>query len=255
MGGHVIGLLHTITMLDVIDILVVAFFLNKLYQMLKNTRAASLVKGLLMLLVIMLISKWLNLYVINWILEKFMTIVMFALPVVFQPELRRALEQIGRGKLFRRSTVLNEMQVENMLEAVATTADDLSRNKIGALMVFERETGLDDYIETGIPIDGLISTALFENIFIPNTPLHDGAVIIRKGRIAAAGCILPLAQMDRQNFGTRHRAALGATEVSDATVIVVSEERGEVSVASKGHLAVMPDAEQLKETLNNVIEH
>ena len=153
MGGHVIGLLHTITMLDVIDILVVAFFLNKLYQMLKYTRAASLVKGQLMLLVIMLISKWLNLYVINWILEKFMTIVMFALPVVFQPELRRALEQIGRGKLFRRSTVLNEMQVENMLEAVATTADDLSRNKIGALMVFERETGLDDYIETGIPID------------------------------------------------------------------------------------------------------
>ena len=170
MGGHVIGLIHTVTMLDVIDILVVAFFLNKLYQMLKNTRAASLVKGLLMLLAIMLISKWLNLYVINWILEKFMTVVMIALPVVFQPELRRALEQIGRGKLFRRSTVLNEMQVENMLEAVATTADDLSRNKIGALMVFERETGLDDYIETGIPIDGLISTALFENIFIPNTP-------------------------------------------------------------------------------------
>lgn len=108
MGGHVIGLIHTVTMLDVIDILVVAFFLNKLYQMLKNTRAASLVKGLLMLLAIMLISKWLNLYVINWILEKFMTVVMIALPVVFQPELRRALEQIGRGKLFRRSTVLNE---------------------------------------------------------------------------------------------------------------------------------------------------
>ena len=238
MGGHVIGLLHTITMLDVIDILVVAFFLNNLYQMLKNTRAASLVKGLLMLLVIMLISKWLNLYVINWILEKFMTIVMFALPVVFQPELRRALEQIGRGKLFRRSTVLNEMQVENMLEAVATTADDLSRNKIGALMVFERETGLDDYIETGIPIDGLISTALFENIFIPNTPLHDGAVIIRGDRIAAASCLLPLTEARNlsQELGTRHRAAIGLSEQTDALVLVVSEETGTISLARGGAL-------------------
>ena len=238
MGGHVIGLLHTITMLDVIDILVVAFFLNNLYQMLKNTRAASLVKGLLMLLVIMLISKWLNLYVINWILEKFMTIVMFALPVVFQPELRRALEQIGRGKLFRRSTVLNEMQVENMLEAVATTADDLSRNKIGALMVCERETGLDDYIETGIPIDGLISTALFENIFIPNTPLHDGAVIIRGDRIAAASCLLPLTEARNlsQELGTRHRAAIGLSEQTDALVLVVSEETGTISLARGGAL-------------------
>ena len=238
MGGHVIGLLHTITMLDVIDILVVAFFLNKLYQMLKNTRAASLVKGLLMLLVIMLISKWLNLYVINWILEKFMTIVTFALPVVFQPELRRALEQIGRGKLFRRSTVLNEMQVAIMLEAVATTADDLSRNKIGALMVFERETGLDDYIETGIPIDGLISTALFENIFIPNTPLHDGAVIIRGDRIAAASCLLPLTESRNlsQELGTRHRAAIGLSEQTDALVLVVSEETGTISQARGGAL-------------------
>ncbi len=239
MGGHVLGLLHTVTMLDVIDILVVAFFLNKLYQMLKNTRAASLVKGLLMLLVIMLISKWLNLYVINWILEKFMTVVMFALPVVFQPELRRALEQIGRGKLFRRSTVLNELQVENMLEAVATTADDLSRNKIGALMVFERETGLDDYIETGIPIDGLISTALFENIFIPNTPLHDGAVIIRGDRIAAASCLLPLTEARNlsQELGTRHRAAsIGLSEQTDALVLVVSEETGTISLARGGAL-------------------
>ena len=238
MGGHVLGLIHTITALDVLDILVVAFFLNKLYFMLNNTRAASLVKGLLMLLVIMLISKWLNLYVINWILEKFMTVVMIALPVVFQPELRRALEQIGRGKLFRRSTVLNEEEIENMLEAVATTADDLSRNKIGALIVFERETGLDDYIETGIQIDGLISTALFENIFIPNTPLHDGAVIIRGNRIAAASCLLPLTEARNlsQELGTRHRAAIGLSEQTDALVLVVSEETGAVSLARGGAL-------------------
>lgn len=238
MGGHVIGLLHTIIWLDVLDILVVAFFLNKLYQMLKNTRAASLVKGLLMLVAITFISKWLNLYVINWLLEKFMTMLMFALPVVFQPELRRALEQIGRGKLFRRSTVLNEIQVETMLEAVATTADDLSRRKIGALIVFERETGLGDYIETGIPIDGLISTALFENIFIPNTPLHDGAVIIRGDRIAAASCLLPLTEARNlsQELGTRHRAAIGLSEQTDALVLVVSEETGAISLARGGGL-------------------
>lgn len=238
MSGHVIGLLHTIIWLDVLDILVVAFFLNKLYQMLKNTRAASLVKGLLMLVAITFISKWLNLYVINWLLEKFMTILMFALPVVFQPELRRALEQIGRGKLFRRSTVLNEIQVETMLEAVATTADDLSRRKIGALIVFERETGLGDYIETGIPIDGLISTALFENIFIPNTPLHDGAVIIRGDRIAAASCLLPLTEARNlsQELGTRHRAAIGLSEQTDALVLVVSEETGAISLARGGGL-------------------
>ncbi len=238
MSGHVIGLLHTIIWLDVLDILVVAFFLNKLYQMLKNTRAASLVKGLLMLVAITFISKWLNLYVINWLLEKFMTMLMFALPVVFQPELRRALEQIGRGKLFRRSTVLNEIQVETMLEAVATTADDLSRRKIGALIVFERETGLGDYIETGIPIDGLISTALFENIFIPNTPLHDGAVIIRGDRIAAASCLLPLTEARNlsQELGTRHRAAIGLSEQTDALVLVVSEETGAISLARGGGL-------------------
>ena len=123
------------------------------------------------------------------------------------------------------------------------------------LVVLEGKVQLGDMMKGGGVLDARISRELLLTIFFPNTALHDGAVIIRKGRIAAAGCILPLAQMDRQNFGTRHRAALGATEVSDATVIVVSEERGEVSVASKGHLAVMPDAEQLKETLNNVIEH
>ncbi len=256
MGSHVIGLLHTITPLDILDILVVAFFLNKLYLMLKNTRAASLVKGLLMLLLIMLVSKWLNLYVINWILEKFMTMVMIALPVVFQPELRRALEQIGRGKLFRRSTVLNELQVENMLEAVATTADDLSRNKIGALIVFERETGLDDYIETGIQIDGLISTSLFENIFIPNTPLHDGAVIIRGDRIMAASCLLPLTEARNlsQELGTRHRAAIGLSEQTDALVLVVSEETGAVSLARGGALQRYLTHRDVKDLLRPVMK-
>jgi diadenylate cyclase len=237
-AGQIQGVLHTITFLDILDILLVAFFLNKLYQMLKDTRAASLFKGLLVLLAVMLVSKWLNLYVINWLLEKFMTVVMFALPVVFQPELRRALEQIGRGKLFRKSTLLNEFQVENMLDAVAATAESLSRHRIGALIVFERETGLGDYIETGIQIDGLISAELFENIFIPNTPLHDGAVIVRGNRIVAASCLLPLTEARNlsQELGTRHRAAIGLSEQTDALVLVVSEETGTISLARGGGL-------------------
>ncbi|MEG1159315.1 MAG: diadenylate cyclase CdaA [Acidaminococcaceae bacterium] len=245
------GIIKTITILDLMDIIVVTYFLYRLYQMLKNTRAASLVKGLLVLLLATLASKWLNLHVINWLLEKSMTVVMVALPVVFQPELRRALEQIGRGKLFRKSTILDEQEVEMMLEAVAEAASTMSRRKIGALIVFERETGLNDYIETGVQIDALVSTELFMNIFIPNTPLHDGAVIIRGNRIVAASCLLPLtdARNLSQELGTRHRAALGLSEQSDALVLVVSEETGTISLARSGSLQRYLTEEDVKDLL------
>ncbi len=256
MLGQVQSVVHTITLLDLLDVLVVAFFLNKLYQILKNTRAASLVKGLLVILGFMLLSKWLNLYVINWLLEKFMTMTMIALPVVFQPELRRALEQIGRGKLFRKSMFLNELQVENMLEAIANAADDLSRHKIGALIVLERETGLSDYVETGIPIDGLITAELFGNIFIPNTPLHDGAVIIRGERIVAAGCLLPLTDSRNlsQELGTRHRAAIGLSEQTDALVLIVSEETGTISLARGGGIQRYLTHHDVKDLLRPVMK-
>ncbi|MEG1914066.1 MAG: diadenylate cyclase CdaA [Acidaminococcaceae bacterium] len=245
------GIIKTISILDLMDIIVVTYFLYRLYQMLKNTRAASLVKGLLVLLLATLASKWLNLHVINWLLEKSMTVVMVALPVVFQPELRRALEQIGRGKLFRKSTILDEQEVEMMLEAVAESASTMSRRKIGALIVFERETGLNDYIETGVQIDALVSTELFMNIFIPNTPLHDGAVIIRGNRIVAASCLLPLtdARNLSQELGTRHRAALGLSEQSDALVLVVSEETGTISLARSGSLQRYLTEEDVKDLL------
>lgn len=245
------GIIKTISILDLMDIIVVTYFLYRLYQMLKNTRAASLVKGLLVLLLATLASKWLNLHVINWLLEKSMTVVMVALPVVFQPELRRALEQIGRGKLFRKSTILDEQEVEMMLEAVAEAASTMSRRKIGALIVFERETGLNDYIETGVQIDALVSTELFMNIFIPNTPLHDGAVIIRGNRIVAASCLLPLtdARNLSQELGTRHRAALGLSEQSDALVLVVSEETGTISLARSGSLQRYLTEEDVKDLL------
>ena len=245
------GVIQTITVLDLVDILVVTYFLYRLYQMLKNTRAASLVKGLLVLLIAALVSNWLHLHVINWLLEKSMTVVLVALPVVFQPELRRALEQIGRGRFFRKTVVLDEEEVEHMLSALATAAMAMSRNKIGALIVFERETGLDDYIETGIQIDALVSHELFMNIFIPNTPLHDGAIIIRGNRIKAAGCLLPLTE-DRnlsKELGTRHRAAIGLSEQSDALVLIVSEETGTISLARSGVLQRYLTGDDIKDLL------
>ncbi|HIU63434.1 MAG TPA: TIGR00159 family protein [Candidatus Avacidaminococcus intestinavium] len=251
MFSQIEGIIKTMSLLDMVDIFVVTYFLYKLYQMLKNTRAASLVKGLLVLLIAALVSNWLNLHVINWLLEKSMTVMLVALPVVFQPELRRALEQIGRGRFFRKTVALDDAEVESMLDAVESAAIEMAKNKVGALIVFERETGLDDYVETGTRIDALVSHELFMNIFIPNTPLHDGAVIIRGNRIKAAGCLLPLTEARNlsKELGTRHRAALGLSEQSDALVLVISEETGTISLARGGALQRYLTGDDLKELL------
>ena len=249
------GLLTTVNILDLIDIVVVAYFLYRIYLMLKNTRAATLVKGLLVLVLFMLISRWLNLHVISWLLEKSLTVIMVALPVVFQPELRRALEQIGRGRLFNKGSELDEQEMEEMLNAVANATVIMSRRKEGALMVFERETGLEERIETGVAVDGLISDSLLLNIFEKDTPLHDGAVIIRGKRIVAASCLLPLTENRNlsQELGTRHRAAIGISEQSDAVVLVVSEETGAVSIARNGELMRYLTADDVKEILRSYL--
>ena len=249
------SLVSTIGILDIIDIVVVAYFLNRLYLMLKNTRAATLVKGLLVLVAFMIVCRTLNLHVISWLLEKSMTVIMVALPVVFQPELRRALEQIGRGKLFRKGSELDEQELEAMLEDVAAATKVMSKAKVGALMVFERATGLVERIETGVPIDGVVSSGLIQNIFVKDTPLHDGAVIIRGNRIVAACCLLPLTENRNlsQELGTRHRAAIGISEQSDAMVLVVSEETGAISIARNGELVRYLTVDDVKEILRNAI--
>ncbi len=231
-------LVKTIGILDVIDTGLVAFFLYRIFIMMKDTRAAALTKGLAVLAGLVLISKWLNLHVINWILEKSMTMLMVALPVVFQPELRRTLEQIGRGRLFRKQVELDETELNDMIEAVADAAMIMGQRKVGALIVFERSVGLEERIETGVQIDGLVSDSLLLNIFEKDTPLHDGAVIIRGNRIVAASCLLPLtdARGLSQELGTRHRAAIGISEQSDALVLVVSEETGTISIARNGDI-------------------
>ena len=249
------GLVSTIGILDIIDIVVVAYFLYRLYLMLKNTRAATLVKGLLVLVAFMIVCRTLNLHVISWLLEKSMTVIMVALPVVFQPELRRALEQIGRGKLFRKGSELDEQELEAMLEDVAAATKVMSKAKVGALMVFERATGLVERIETGVPIDGLVSSGLIQNIFVKDAPLHDGAVVIRGNRIVAACCLLPLTENRNlsQELGTRHRAAIGISEQSDAMVLVVSEETGAISIARNGELVRYLTVDDVKEILRNAI--
>ena len=249
------GLLSTISVLDIIDIVVVAYFLYRLYLMLKNTRAATLGKGLLVLVGFMLICRWLNLHVISWLLEKSMTVIMVALPVVFQSELRRALEQIGRGKLFHKSSELDEQELEEMLDSVAHATKIMSKNKVGALMVFERATGLVERIETGVPVDGLVSSGLIQNIFVKDTPLHDGAIIIRGNRIVAACCLLPLTENRNlsQELGTRHRAAIGMSEQSDAMVLVVSEETGTISIARNGELMRYLTVDDVKDILRTAI--
>ena len=245
---------RTIGILDVIDTGLVAYFLYRIYITLKNTRAAALVKGLAVLASLVVISKWLNLHVVNWLLEKSMTMLMVALPVVFQPELRRTLEQIGRGRLFRKRIELDEAELNDMIEAVANAAMIMGQRKVGALIVFERAVGLEERIETGVKIDGLVTDSLLLNIFEKDTPLHDGAVIIRGNRIVAASCLLPLtdARGLSQELGTRHRAGIGVTEISDAIAVIVSEETGAMSVATNGKISRFMDNNSMQKIVKSV---
>lgn len=200
-----------------------------------------------------LVAGWLQLHAVSWILEKLMTMLIVALPVVFQPELRRALEQIGRGKFYITNSIMSDTDRAAVIDSVTEAAEVMSKNRIGALIVFERSTGLDDYIDTGIRIEGIVSKELLGNIFIVNTPLHDGAVIIRDNRVMAAGCLLPLTR-DRSlssELGTRHRAAIGISEMADCVVVVVSEETGTISYTYGGHIYRHIDGETLRNRLRS----
>ncbi|MDQ0203494.1 diadenylate cyclase CdaA [Pectinatus haikarae] len=245
------GLLSTIDALDVADIIIVAIILYKLYEMLRNTRAITLVKGIIVLLVLTIISDWLGLHVIYWLLQKTVTLLFVALPIVFQPELRRALEHIGQGRFFVRSALLDIHEARSLVSEIDSAVMRMAQKKTGALIVIEREMGLDDIASNGIFIDGVVSAELLMNIFITNTPLHDGATIIRGKRIIASGCLLPLTD-DRTlstELGTRHRAAIGLSEQCDAVVVVVSEETGTISVAEHGRIYRHLDSDQLRQYL------
>lgn len=242
----------TIGIWDVIDIIVVAYFLYKLYLILENTRAATLVKGLVVLFVLRVVSRFVNLNVINWILEHGMTMIMVALPVVFQPELRRALEQLGRGRLLRKKSDLSERDLDEMIDAIVDSCKVMSEKKIGALIVFEGFSGLEERIDTGVHMDALVTNQLIQQIFVKDTPLHDGAVIIRGNRIVAASCVLILTDNRNldQELGTRHRAAIGVSEQSDCLALVVSEETGTISIAKNGGLMRYLTAKDMRKILD-----
>lgn len=249
---YIEGLFLNIRIRDIIDILIVAVAFYKLFMLIRETRAEQLTKGILALFVFTKISDWLELYTVYWILENAMTVGVLAILIVFQPELRRALEYIGRSSFFTKSFIeikgesLSQV-VDEIVEAVAS----LSRQKIGALIVIERITGLNEIAETGTQINGKVSSDLLINIFIPNTPLHDGAVIIKEDIIKAAGCFLPLTENTSlsKELGTRHRAALGISEKSDCLAIIVSEETGAISIAENGSIARYLDTKTLRQIL------
>ena len=255
MLSQIQGLFMTMRLWDVLDILVVAFFLYRIYILIRDTRATALLKGLIFLGIFTVLAGWLQLHVVSWILDKLMTVLIVALPVVFQPELRRALEQIGRGKFYVSSRMMNDVEWDHVIGDVVEAAMIMSANKIGALIVFDRSGGLDDRSDTGIRIEGLVSKELLGNIFIVNTPLHDGAVIIRENRVMAAGCLLPLTRDHSlsSELGTRHRAAIGMSEQADCVVVVVSEETGIVSYTYGGNIHRGQDAESLRNVLRNYL--
>lgn len=231
-------LVSTIGPLDVFDIFIVAMLLYKFYQMIQDTRAITLVKGLMVIVALTIICGWLNLHVISWMLQQASNWLLIALPILFQPELRRALEHLGQGQFLSHKVALESKAAESVVGEIVKTAKKLSQTKTGALMVIEREMKLNDISITGIHIDGIISSEFLLNVFIVNTPLHDGAAIIRGNRLISAACVLPLTEKQdlSTELGTRHRAAIGLSEQCDALVVVVSEETGTISVAEGGHL-------------------
>ncbi len=242
--------------LIIIDISIVAFVLYKGIMLIKGTRAVQLLKGLAVLFVASFISEILGFTTINWMLDQTRIAILVGLPIVFQPELRRALEQLGRGKFFARPlSSLGAEDMSRLIGEIIRSVNVLVKNKHGALIVVEKETGLNDYIETGVKLDGVVSVELLVNVFVPSTPLHDGAMIVRGDRVAAAGCFLPLTDSPylSSQLGTRHRAALGITEISDAVAIMVSEETGTISVAEEGKLTRYLDENTLRETLEELL--
>lgn len=239
-------------LMDILDVLIVAFLFYRVIVLIRHTRAMTLIKGIIALVLATIISDYLGLGTTYWILSNIWTVGILAAVVVFQPELRRALEQLGRGKLFHAPfSSYGEADYPEVVEELIKAVNILAKNKIGALIVIERETGIGDFMETGVQIDSVVSSELLLNIFIPNTPLHDGAVMIRGTRIVAAACYLPLASSPfiAKEVGSRHRAALGITEDTDALAVVVSEELGTIALAEEGKMHQRLDGQSLRKML------
>ncbi|MDC2867098.1 MULTISPECIES: diadenylate cyclase CdaA [unclassified Bacillus (in: firmicutes)] len=235
----------------IIDITLVWFVIYKLILVIRGTKAVQLLKGITVIIIVRILSNFFELHTLQWLMDQALTWGFLAIIIIFQPELRRALEQLGRGSLFSRGGNQEENEHESVVNAVVKATEYMGKRRIGALITMARETGMGDYVETGIPLNANISSELLINIFIPNTPLHDGAVIMQGNIIRAAACYLPLSESPfiSKELGTRHRAAMGVSEVTDSLTVVVSEETGHISLTKNGELHRDLKSEQLKELL------
>lgn len=253
-----ISVFKSITVIDIIDMAILSYLIFKGIQIVRETRAGQLVKGIVLILLCYLIASLLGLKTMTFLLENFFKWGFVALIIVFQPELRRILEKMGRTKVVNLSFINSESEEQRLawsecIDSICDAAENLSKTKTGALIVCERKTKLGEQVANGTLLNCKPSDSIFGNIFFPNTPLHDGAVIIRDAKILAAGCFLPTPQKEElinKQLGSRHRAAIGISEISDAIVIVVSEETGNISVAEEGELTRGFSKESLKRLLN-----
>ncbi len=239
---------------DVLDIVIITFLIYKLLGFIRETRAEQLAKGLLLLVVATLLSKWMHLYTLHWLLSSLISAGLVAIVVIFQPELRRALEYLGRSRITNVFGEVDKEEAKRIVGQFVEAVDSMSASRTGALIVIEREIALNDIVETGTIIDAQITAQMIGTIFYEGTPLHDGAVIVRGDKLYAAGCVLPLTQNKELNkeLGTRHRAGIGITENSDALVIIVSEETGVISVAQNGRLTRFLDGKSIEKKLLNL---
>ena len=239
---------------DIIDILIVTVIIYFLLMMTRQTRASAVLKGLVVLLIATFVSDLLGLTALNWLLMSVVNNGAVVLVILFQPEIRKALEQLGRGAVRENSHAGEGEDQARIIDEIIQCMTDLSRRRVGALIVFEQKTCLKDVIETGTAVDARISAPLLENIFEPNTPLHDGAVVIRGTRVVAGACILTLTEgrCISRELGTRHRAAIGISETTDAIVLIVSEETGIMSMARGGRLTRHLDTKSLREILEGI---
>lgn len=241
---------------DALDILLVAAVIYRVLLLFRGTRAIQMLAGLGVLLAVSLLARRFELHSLQWLLDNFWSFWAIALVVLFQPELRRALARMGQARLLRELTGVPEEERARVAASVARAAGALAARRVGALMVVERAGGLRHYAELGVPLDAVVTPDLLESIFQPDSPLHDGAVLIQGARVVAAGCFLPLSRNTEvaRQLGTRHRAALGVSEETDAVAVVVSEETGRLSVAVEGRIDPVPDAEALRARLEALVE-
>lgn len=225
-------------MSDFIDIVIVSYIIYKLLTLLRGTRAVQLLKGIIIVLLTWLISYFLDLETLKWLIENLFSVGVIAIIIIFQPEMRRALARLGQGSFFQLTRQVKDQILTQVASEITKAATKLAKDRIGAIIIVERQTGLSDFIQTGVKLEAKLSMELLNNIFLPNGPLHDGAVIVRNDQIMAAGCYLPLSENPfiSKELGTRHRAGIGMSEISDAIVVIVSEETGTISLGLHGEL-------------------